>query len=431
MSVDIQRAYGSVHYRAWFIKGLRHKRREGWLFQKANIRYDERFPHITWDFKFQNEVRASMIYFRKSTRTVVAKISLGNADGNCAVVKIFQTHEPATRVGSESKFLASHEIEMRCLHLFSSLVAAHVTPHITLPVCATPLLPHQVAPLLDGFPDHVIKTMSNEGKYMLMIAEYANHQAVTQLVYKKLKTLKRKHASYIMKCIIYQVVYTLACIHLRLPSFRHNDLHTSNVLLNLIDIDLVSALRPDEFQYVRYCDETGHHVFIDLVACPYRVMLWDFFFSSIRPEDAERLAIDPCTPRSSRLGRRGPKGSKSDVNQYFDMNKFLDTLWGILKDSKQWDRMDDSIKQFFKDVMPDKYRCSSIGRQHRYRTEAKLFAVNHTTARDLLRHPVFNSLRIPFPTTSAPLAEYDQRRGLDMPERGKGTCFPPCKDLGV
>lgn len=38
--------------------------------------------------------------------------------------------------------------------------------------------------------------------------------------------------SYTLKCIIFQVVYTVACLQGTMPGFRHNDLSTNNVFLN-------------------------------------------------------------------------------------------------------------------------------------------------------------------------------------------------------
>ena len=48
--------------------------------------------------------------------------------------------------------------------------------------------------------------------------------------------MKVTQLNYILTSLIFQVVYTLAGVHSKLPSFRHNDLHCSNVLISHMDV---------------------------------------------------------------------------------------------------------------------------------------------------------------------------------------------------
>lgn len=409
MSIETQRAFLSSPYRVWFIRNLRCSVGEKWLYQKVSPISDERFPIMRWDFRFHAGTTLQMVYMRRETHTIVARVHLGNAEGSSVVMKVFRVKEPPK---SGATRLTSQEMEIRCLHLFSSLVAHHITPHFALPVHACHIMSHQVPAVLHGLDSKSVQRIVKTGQYMVLISERANGGSMTQLVTKILPGLRRPHMNYVLTCVLYQVIYTLACLHMRIPSFRHNDLHTSNVLLQAMDIEALDAVRADRTHYVRYLDETNRPLFIDLRTCPYRVLIWDHFYSSVSTADAKKWDLTPCTPADTHLGNGSDPYSRVHANQYYDVNILLDTTEHLLKRSKQWKHLGRHLREFFADALPSAYKCMAVDKPHKHRNTIKLSSCQHTSARDLLSHHVFEQLRQPLVTGDPPLEAYEQRRHL-------------------
>lgn len=69
---------------------------------------------------------------------------------------------------------------------------------------------------------------SCKGKH-IMYSEYVNGGTLEDFIMKNKKTLRPIHYRF----IITQVLYNLYRIHKKYPSFRHNDLHAKNVLVNI------------------------------------------------------------------------------------------------------------------------------------------------------------------------------------------------------
>jgi hypothetical protein len=430
MSADLQKAFASSPYRCWQARMTRLSTgsAKGWLFASAKpVKGREDFLEIQEDLVFNKGCKTSLRYFREATRTCIVDVMFPRGS---VIMKVFQlsNSDLATRREAqglrlrttefkceEHKRLASCDVEIKYLALFARLTETHVTPHMTIPICRSIVQYPEVERLLNGLGSKLLKGMkgASASRYMIMFAEKANYGSITDLVRKEFPKMRRRQLNYVLTCMIFQVVYTLACIHIRLPSFKHNDLHASNVLVGEINVKEVTAASPGT-HYVRYTDEHGDHFCVDVSACPYRAMLWDMFYGSVNVADARRWGIGAMAPSKTRLGRNGSKRSRVVANQYYDLHKFLDSVEFLLRGSKQWDRLEAPLQKFFAQVLPETYKCASVGRPHAYTEKIHLHLIQHTTCRDLLRHPVFDSLRVSETWSDvAPLEAYNCRHGLD------------------
>ncbi len=442
MALDLQCEFLSSPYREWLVKGFRNKK---WLFKHVrNTRDHQDFLDVDHDFELQPSVVVKQLYFREKTRTMVLSVDCAKRQ---MIIKIFFLLEPgkmsqqdngAPEIHAEktkdkkgkserdnlSGQLASFDVEIKYLHIFSRLVSLHVTPHLALPVCRSIVPAHVVRKILPLTTEKdTAKKMLGKNPtdlFMVFFAEKANHGTFTSLVKDDFPKMRRPHVNYILVALIYQIIYTLACIHIRLPSFKHNDLHTSNVLLSKIDPQKIQQVYPSEQYYVRYKDEFNQECFIDTLVCPYRTMLWDLYFASVDSSDAKRWNLGKMSPIRTTVGPLHLKDSRVIANQYTDLHKFFDTLEYVLRSSGQWKKLEACIVNFFDDVVPSAYKCMAIENPKR-REKLKLHEVHHTSPRDLLQHPIFNCLRIPIDGQTAPLESYDMIGKLN--ESGKKKDF--------
>ena len=370
------------------------------------------------DFELISNVRMSQMYFRAKTRTVVLDVHVSDESAPKVILKVLWLPEPST---VPNGFAPSCDVEVKYLSLLSRLLNRHVTPHLTLPVARCMMRYAQVKRLLRR--SCSIKTIlqmapgHGEDRYMAFFAERANHETLTNLIRKDMLTMRPSQLHYVLVCVIYQVVFTLAAVHIRLPSFKHNDLHTSNVLIHLLDLPRMREDSSSSTHFVRYTEESGRDAFIDLSACPYRVMLWDFYFASINEADARRWGLGDTCPARKRLGASRCTTSRVCVNQYTDLHKMLDTLEYVLRTAKLWQKLYPHMRQFFDDVVPTKYKCASIQRPASGREKLDLHSVQHSTPRDLLSHPIFSLLEKPNSRRPIqPLEAYHAMRSLPVPE---------------
>ena len=429
MSIGLQREFLSSHYRRWLISSIQEKHTPKWIFLHASRTQNTSFLEIADEFAMQPHVRLEQMYFRQKTRTIVLNVG---TDEHEIVLKIFYLQENAvpssnaTPLDKESSCLMSHDVEVKYLDLLSRLVFHHITPHIVLPIYRSIISFARVQKLLRSSVDASVLRQISSNKptdlFMAIFAEKANHGTLTSLVRQDLVSLRRAQLNYVLVAIIFQIVYTLACIHIRTPSFKHNDLHTSNVLISSTDRAKLQNVHPSKQHYVRYIDENGSDAYIDIMVCPYRTLLWDFFFSSINEDDARRWNLGPMITNRTSIGISSCRNSRVVANQYTDIHKLIDTLEYILRGANLWGKLEPCMVNFFNDVVPEQYKCAARDRDAEYKESLKLHTVHHTTARDLLSHPLFNSLRHPIDNSVAPLETYDARRKLKehaFPQNGK------------
>jgi hypothetical protein len=196
-----------------------------------------------------------------------------------------------------------HDIEVVMLNLLSRLMSAKVSPHFVLPIGRQLISGHR-ANILTG---RVLK----DGDYNLILSEHAD-TSLSCLVQQQSMT------SFQLKALLFQVIYTLAAIQRIMPSFRHNDLHASNVLVQKFDGDQVLQLMPNAC--VEY-ELKGVKFYLPVKKCAMRALLWDFFYAS--SQSRKRL-----------LPTRHAGGVYSTPNRYYDMHKLVDSIHYLMPAAK-------------------------------------------------------------------------------------------------
>ena len=265
------------------------------------------------DFPGELEVGCSMVpmYHQPKTHTFVYRL---HHKGRTVVLKVYRvgTDRPRPREGR----LPQCDVEIRYLRLLAQLVLRGVTPHVTLPIGRTFLRD----------PSLLVPTPP-PGAYHAILSEFAD-TSLSKLVQ------TQRLSGYAAKCVLFQVVYTLAVVQDVLPSFRHNDLHASNVL--------VQALEPPPAAYLtryRLAGVTSYH---NLRECPWRAMLWDMYFSNIDAPGEQSL--------------RGARGR----HPYYDLHKLFDSLEYLLRRTPPaYQAQLSDLGALIDTVVPPQYRCMS------------------------------------------------------------------------
>jgi hypothetical protein len=111
--------------------------------------------------------------------------------------------------------------------------------------------------------------------------------------------------------LLFQVVYTLACLHQVFPGFRHNDLSTNNVLVKKARHPRARyTVRADDGRCIAFC-----------VACPFSAALADFDFTHVPGHDIL------CNERVL----SGKFGITADPNPSYDTYLLLHTMHRVLR----------------------------------------------------------------------------------------------------
>lgn len=199
-------------------------------------------------------------------------------------------------------------VEVTVLKLLNDLIFIRATPHIPLYlgdfVCDTPVKEYRLYEDEDrGFSRY---TIVEKAKYNL------------SSFIKNLETYKLTNDD-IYRNIIFQIIYTLRIIQKRFPTFRHNDLHDSNVLV-FVDKKFKSyysffeePILFSENKFFKYSVDGNDYYVPDM---GFRVAIWDFDLTSING------FIENIKVEDSSVGY--PFGSEK--NKYADMFKILNVL---------------------------------------------------------------------------------------------------------
>ena len=118
------------------------------------------------------------------------------------------------------------------------------------------------------------------------------------------------------KIILFQLFYTYACIQTKDPSFRHNDLSLTNVLVQEIEI-------PDGYEghYYHYQFKDLHYL---IPVTTFSLRLWDMDFSNSNTVSNRKVCCD--------LSQNLPKYHLTDDEECYDDINFYKTN-GIIKEA--------------------------------------------------------------------------------------------------
>ena len=304
------------------------------------------------------DVVVEQLYERKQTETHVYKLCHPQLT---IVLKAYRIRsaEPVER-------LASFDIEIRYLRLFAELVSRGISPHFTLPIGRVVLPAIRLQSLLPDLP------MIDPGDYHVILSECAD-ESLTQ----RLRDPRLTGAQ--LRVLLFQCLYTLAAVQHLFPSFLHNDLHCSNVLVQRVGVSVATGA------YTRYRDAEQRSFYHDLHETPYRALLWDMYFGSISTEDEQHAGLT-----------RVSSECLSVHNQYLDVHKLCDSVYSVLYAVHGGRRPlgDTGVFEFLEFAVPDRYQCHRKGLTAKAKTALNLSAVHHTTPAKLLGHAYFEPLRV-------------------------------------
>lgn len=302
---------------------------------------------FTFGGKAKPTCRTEHICWFEHTQTSVQRLMSGK---DTIVMKIYRLRE-------ESK-VSHHDIEVLMLSLMSRLVARDVSPHFVLPIGRL-LTPARTANMLTG---RVLK----DGDYSVILSEHAD-TSLSALIQQK------AISAYQLKALMFQVIYTLAIIQNAMPTFRHNDLHASNVLVQNFNADAIQDLRPDAC--VVY-DFKGIKFYLPVKKCDMRALLWDFFYASSQ----DRAGLVPTRHQDSVYSSR---------NRYYDMHKLVDSIHYLMPKARG------ELRTFIDSIVPDPKKCMIhklvAAEREKLGIETDEFL---TCRRVLLRHKYFDELKV-------------------------------------
>jgi hypothetical protein len=195
--------------------------------------------------------RTEHICWFDHTQTSVQRLIAGT---DKIVMKVYRLRDPSD--------IPHHDIEVLMLVLMSRLLKKKVSPHFVLPIGRQLVSGHR-ANILTG-------RQLKDGKYHVILSEHAD-TSLSNLVQ------ENKLTKFELKCLLFQVIYTLAAIQRRMPTFRHNDLHASNVLVQMFDDKKILKAAADACAVYDY---EGVNFYLPVRKCNMRALLWDFFYAS-------------------------------------------------------------------------------------------------------------------------------------------------------
>lgn len=223
---------------------------------------------------------------------------------------------PKENYGSIHNDSRPENTELRVLKLLSYFVVTKNSPHLVLPITTfhTAIttfvkIPQSIVNLDDEKNNNYIEFVEKykKGKFenlvSVLISEWANGGDLLDYIRSNYKKMTLHH----WRVIFFQILYTLALIHKKYPTFRHNDMKANNILVQLTEN------KTDIKHYSYYFDK---YKFI-IKDIGIQIKIWDFDFSSIdghiendkvNAEWANKINVN-----------------KSE-NKYYDMHYFFNTL---------------------------------------------------------------------------------------------------------
>lgn len=252
----------------------------------------------------------------------------------------------------------SFNVELQMIYLLKKIVIKNQTPHVNLPILA---FGYSLKKLYNNyrFP------LSNFSKYL----DYCNVLMSEWCFYGSLKDfLKYKNDHIIKKYlpnIIFQLVYTLMVIQEKYPSFRHNDLHLGNIL-----VDIISSKSKILYQVI-YKNKKYNFLLPNL---GFQIRIWDFDFSCIN-----RIINNYKINNNQYLAI----GISQKMNRYYDLFTFCFELWFNYRKS-----MDLSCQLFLK-----KSIFKHLNLEDRFQVNRRLSRViiskELTTPKDIILSSIF------------------------------------------
>ena len=208
--------------------------------------------------------------------------------------------------------------ELRMVKLLSYFVLKKYTPHFVLPLCTSYAC---IKDFIDITSNVVDIDNPRNSQYKLFLERYEAKKfdnLVSVFIGEwcnggdLIDYLRRNHQSLTLidwQTIMFQILFTLAMVHQKYPSFRHNDAKGNNMLVNITND---KALHPN----YKNTYKMGRIKFVIPVS-NISIKIWDFDFASIKGI-IDNDKTDSLWAEKHAIG--------VEKNRYYDVHYFLNTL---------------------------------------------------------------------------------------------------------
>lgn len=296
---------------------------------------------------------------------------------NCGLWNGESKSEIYKKLGAYKKFNESEKLEfhkkiIQLKHLsintehsinnkMTELVLNKISPHICILYGATELIEKKNSELIKT----IINKHKKEDKEIMidaskvLMTEWANLGELADYI----KENNKKWSKETWTVLLFQMIAMLALIQEKYPTFRHNDLSLSNILVQN------TRVKPlDETEFGGYYKYTIYGKTYCIPDIGFRILLADFDYSIIKELNIMNDKVDHKQTKKF--------GAVSDFNQSFDCHMMLNWLsvWVLKLHNYNEFNMPpfnlEHIKDFIYDVIENKYR----GFNNRF--------VNHTRLRN-------------------------------------------------
>jgi len=201
-------------------------------------------------------------------------------------------------------------------------------------------------------------------KVSIIISEWANGGDLLQYI-------KNNQLNFLeIKSILFQLLYTLAIIQNKYPSFKHNDLKTNNILITVVEKNCEEYI-----QYIITDDEDKKYIF-NVNNVGLNIKIWDFDFASI-----DNLIINEKL-NNEKFKERNITSKK---NRYYDLHYFFITFFN-LEIIKEYCKKYKELNQFYNRVVPEKYKVENVTIDKRGRL---LKNIEYTIPIKIIKHDQF------------------------------------------
>ena len=329
-----------------------------------------------------NSMNVKLKYLKSGTTGHTFK-AISTIDKNTAfAVKVCAY--PKDDYGPMNSIARPENAELRMLKLLSYFVVNGRTPHLVLPVGTfnTSItnfikVPKNIIDINDKKNEMYKNFIEryNEGEFedfvSVLISEWCNGGDLLDYIRKNYTTMTLR--TWIV--IIFQLLFTLALIHQKYPTFRHNDMKANNILVQITDI---KKNRPE----CRYRYNMDNTQFI-IPNINLQIQIWDFDFACIDGIINNNKVNSPWTKKINI--------SKKE-NKYYDMHYFFNTLVSKRFFPQFYEGgAPPEIIDFVDRIIPEKYRSGSryVNKKGRF-----LLDTEYTTPyRVIMKDPLFEKYR--------------------------------------
>jgi hypothetical protein len=213
--------------------------------------------------------------------------------------------------------------ELIMLKLLSSFVLKKKSPHFILPIgtfntSIGPFIkvPKKLIDLSDEKNESYRKFIERydndefEDLVSVLISEWADGGDLLDYIRKNYESINLEKWT----VIIFQILYTLASLHLKYETFRHNDMKANNILVKLTDSNYPEKLYSYMMKGIK---AQIPNVKFEIPDIGIQIKIWDFDFACISGIIENNKVNADWTKKMNVSNKK---------NQYYDMHYFFNTL---------------------------------------------------------------------------------------------------------